>query len=190
MTASLADHHDRALTYVRTIIHGIDSEQWDWPTPCDDWTVRELVNHVVTGNYWASELMAGKTIEEVGDRLDGDILGIDPLAKYEDSAKLADHAFQEPGAMEKMAAVSYGPVPGEVYCGHRFVDTLVHGWDLAKATGQNTDLDPGLVDACLAVIEPQLEMLQGSGAFGDETIDVAADADPQTRLLAWTGRRA
>ena len=52
---------------------------------CDDWTVRELVNHVVSGNYWAFELAGGRTIEEVGDRLDGDVLGTDPLRAYDDS---------------------------------------------------------------------------------------------------------
>lgn len=189
MKATLADHHDRALTFTRNVIHAIDSEQWDWPTTCEEWSVRELVNHVVSGNFWAAEIMDGKTIEEVGDRLDGDLLGTEPLAAYEESAKLADHAFQESGAMEKPAAVSYGPVPGEVYCGHRFVDVLIHGWDLAKATGQSTDLDPGLVAACLAVLEPQLDMLGPSGMFGDETIPVPDDADPQTKLLAFTGRR-
>lgn len=188
MAASLADHHERALTFTRNVIHGIDSEQWDWPTPCEDWSVRELVNHLVSGNYWVGELMGGKTIDDVGDRLEGDLLGYDPLAKYEESAKIADHAFHEPGAMERVAAVSYGPVPGDIYCGHRFIDVLVHGWDLAKGTGQGTTLSPELVDAAIAVTEPQLELLRASGAYGTD-VEVPGGADPQTTLLAWTGRR-
>ncbi|MBI2169880.1 MAG: TIGR03086 family protein [Actinobacteria bacterium] len=188
MKPSLADLHDRALKATRNIVHEIANEEYDWPTPCGDWTVRELLNHVVSGNLWASELMAGKTIEEVGGRFDGDLLGFDPLAVYEESAKVADHAFQQSGAMERMAAVSYGPVSGEVYCGHRFVDVLIHGWDLAKATGQNTIIDPSLVDAAIAVMEPQLEMLRASGAFATD-VEVADDADPQTQLLAWSGRK-
>ena len=99
-------------------------------------TVRDLVNHVVSGNFWVDELMAGKTIEEVGDRLDGDVLGEDPVAAYDASAQVAAAAFKAEGAMERPAAVSYGPVPGEVYCGHRFIDVLIHGWDLAASTGQ------------------------------------------------------
>ena len=90
--------------------------------------------------------------------------------------------------MEKPCAVSYGPVPGSVYCGHRFVDVLVHGWDVASSTGQDTLLDPELVEACLAVVEPQLDMLVGSGAFGTP-LEVPDDAGPQTRLLAALGRR-
>jgi uncharacterized protein (TIGR03086 family) len=84
--------------------------------------------------------------------------------------------------------VSYEPVPGSVYAGHRFIDVLIHGWDLAVATHQNTRMDPGLVEACFAVLEPQLGQLQASGAFGTE-VAVPADADPQTRLLAVLGRK-
>jgi uncharacterized protein (TIGR03086 family) len=75
-----------------------------------------------------------------------------------------------------------------VYCGHRFLDVLIHGWDVATSTGQDTALDPELVEACIAVIEPQLDMLVGSGAFGTP-LEVPDDADSQTRLLAMLGRR-
>ena len=91
--------------------------------------------------------------------------------------------------MERPVAVSYGPVPGEVYAGHRFIDVLIHGWDLAKATGQDATLDPDLVEACWSVINPQMELLRGSGMFGDD-VEVSDDADSQTKLLATLGRRA
>jgi uncharacterized protein (TIGR03086 family) len=79
-------------------------------------------------------------------------------------------------------------VPGEVYCGHRFIDVLVHGWDVAVATGQDPALVPELVTACLAVVEPQAEMLAGSGAFHTDVV-AGPDAGEQTRLLALLGRR-
>ena len=101
---------------------------------------------------------------------------------------VAAAVFRAPGAMEAPCAVSYGPVPGEIYCGHRFLDVLVHGWDVAKSTGQDTTLDPELVEACLAVIEPQLDMLVGSGMFGT-AVETAEGADRQTQLLAVLGRR-
>ena len=87
--------------------------------------------------------MSGKTIDEVGDRYDGDVLGDDPSAAYDASARVAGDAFARPGAMEAPVAVSYGPVPGEIYAGHRFIDVLIHGWDLAVATGQDSTLDSG-----------------------------------------------
>jgi uncharacterized protein (TIGR03086 family) len=183
----LPEVHARALDVTRGFVAGIGDGQWDQESVCDGWTVRELVNHLVSGNDWAVELTAGKTIEEVGDRLDGDVLGDDPLAAYERSAVGASAAFRAPGAMEAPCAVSYGPVPGSVYCGHRFVDVLVHGWDIAASTGQSTALPPDLVDACIAVLEPQIDMLMASGLFG--TPRAWPDgADGETRLLGMLGR--
>jgi uncharacterized protein (TIGR03086 family) len=188
MSVDLLEVHARALQATRDLVAGVGDDQWSQVSDCEDWTVRELVNHVVTGNYWAGELADGKTIEEVGTRLDGDVLGDDPTAAYDDSAAVADAVFRRPGAMEAPCAVSYGPVPGSVYCGHRFLDVLVHGWDIAQSTGQDTTLDPDLVESLLEVLEPQIEGLQASGAFGTP-VEVPADAGPQTRLLALLGRR-
>jgi uncharacterized protein (TIGR03086 family) len=188
VSLDLPEVHARALEATRAYIAGVGADQWNDPTPCEGWDVRELVNHIVSGNYWADELGHGKTIEEVGNRLDGDVLGDDPVSAYDDSAARAAAVFREPGAMERQCAVSYGPVPGEIYAGHRFIDVLVHGWDVAKATNQDTTLDPDLVDACLAVVEPQAEMLAGSGAFATG-VTAPPTASPQARLLAMLGRR-
>ena len=187
MDVDLPEVHARSLDVTRRTIAGVGSDQWDLTSVCDDWSVRELVNHIVTGNYWAFELGGGKAIEEVGDALDGDVLGTDPLRAYDDSSLVAAAVFREPDAMERPCAVSYGPVTGSVYCGHRFIDVLVHGWDVAKSTDQDTTLDAALVAACWAVVEPQLDELGGSGAFGT-TVKLPDDADPPARLLAALGR--
>jgi uncharacterized protein (TIGR03086 family) len=79
----IAELHSRALDATRGVIAGVRQGQWAAPTPCQGWDVRALVNHVVAGNLWAAELAAGKTISEVGDHLDGDLLGADPQAGYE-----------------------------------------------------------------------------------------------------------
>jgi uncharacterized protein (TIGR03086 family) len=184
----LPELHERALQATGTLVDAVKADQLGDPTPDDEWDVRTLLNHVVSGNFWVGELVAGKTIEEVGDKLDGDVLGDDHAEAYRRSADVAAAAFKQPGAMERPVAVSYGPVPGEIYAGHRFIDVLIHGWDLAKGTGQDTALDPELVAACWEVVEPQLSMLAGSGAFGT-TVEVPDDAPLQTKLLAALGRR-
>ena len=188
MSVDLPEVHARALDSARHAVAGVGDAQWDVVSDCEDWTVRELVNHIVTGNYWAAELGSGLTIEQVGDRLDGDVLGTDPLRAYDDSSIVAAAVFREPGAMERPCAVSYGPVPGSVYCGHRFLDVLVHGWDVAISTGQDTKLDVELVEACLEVIEPQIDALTASGAFGTQ-LEVPEGSSPQTKLLGLLGRQ-
>jgi uncharacterized protein (TIGR03086 family) len=187
MSVDLPEVHARALQSARSAVAGVTDDQWAEVSDCDGWTVRELVNHIVSGNYWAAELADGKSIDDVGSGLDGDLLGADATAAYDASAAAADAAFRAPGAMEAPCAVSYGPVPGEVYCGHRFLDVLVHGWDVARSTGQDTTLDPGLVEACFEVLEPQQDMLLGSGMFGTVQA-VPSGAGRQTQLLAVLGR--
>ncbi len=189
MALDLPAEHGRALAATRLVVAGIGDDQWSLPTVCAEWNVRELVNHIVTGNFWAAELGAGKTIGEVGDRFDGDVLGDDPLATYDSSAAAAAAVFSAPGAMAAPCAVSYGPVPGEVYAGHRLLDVLIHGWDVASATGQDTRLDPGLVEACWMVVQPQADMLVASGMFATG-VEAPPAADRETQLLALLGRKA
>ena len=182
--------HRRALDQVYPLVAAIHPRQWPDRTPCTDWSVRDLLNHVVSENLWVPELVAGKTIPEVGSRFDGDVLGRDPLTAFRASAKAAAAAFESPGALSRPVAISYGPVPGSVLAGHRLLDVVVHGWDLATATGQSNHLDPEVVQAVWElVVEPERRGLRESGVFGEE-VPVPADADLQTRLLGVLGRRA
>jgi uncharacterized protein (TIGR03086 family) len=185
---TVADWHTLALDRTGRLVAAIPADRWQAATPCAGWDVRALVNHLVSGNWWAAKLGAGATIEQVGDRLDGDRLGCDPVAAYAASAEAASDVFHRPGALQAPCAVSYGPVPGLVYAGHRFIDVLIHGWDLALATGQDRALDDDLAKACCKVTEPQIDMLRASGSFG-EGLPVAPEASAQVRLLAMLGRR-
>jgi uncharacterized protein (TIGR03086 family) len=188
MSVNLPEVHARAvLETTRAFVAGIGPDQWARPSTCEGWDVRTLANHLVSGNFWVAPLVEGQSIAEVGDRLDGDLLGADPLAAYDASAAQAAEAFRVPDALDRMVAVSYGPVPGSVYCGHRFLDVLIHGWDLAESTGQDTNLPADLVEACWEVVTPQRELLEGSGMFGTE-VNLSAGADRQSQLLAVLGR--
>ena len=184
----IAELHAQALDVTGRIVAGIPAGRWHAATPCAGWDVRALVNHLVSGNLWAAELAAGARIDDAGGRLDGDLLGSDPAASYAESATSAAAAFRRPGALDAPCAVSYGPVPGSVYAGHRFIDVFIHGWDLAAATGQDTTLDAGLLEACQKILEPQLDAFREAGAFGGE-VDVPPGASAQARFLARLGRR-
>ena len=179
--------HAEALEVTGRYVEAVSADRLHDPTPCDGWDVHALLNHLVAGNWWAAELAAGRTIPDVGDRFDGDLVGDDPQGAYRASAAAAAEVFRRPGALDRPCAVSYGPVPGAVYCGHRFIDVLVHGWDLAVAIGADPALPAHLVDACWEVVTPQAELLAGSGMFAPAR-PVPFDADAQVRLLALLGR--
>lgn len=181
--------HERALHATGRIVDGVAADGWHAATPCADWDARGLVNHLVAGNLWAAELAAGGTIQGVGSRLDGDLLGDNPAAAYAASASQAAAVFRRPGALDAPCAVSYGPVPGSVYAGHRFLDVLVHGWYLAAASGQDYEMDPDLMEACQQIIEPQLDAFRSAGALA-QPVAVPADASAQIRFLAMLGRTA
>jgi uncharacterized protein (TIGR03086 family) len=187
--AALPGLHRRALEQTRGFVAAIGDDQWHDATPCTEWDVRTLVNHIVAENLWVEALDGGATIDSVGDLLDGDILGDDPVAAYDASATASQRVFDRDGAMDQTFHLSYADAPGSLYAAHRFLDVLIHGWDVAEATGQDTTLDPDLVAACLVDVEPQADAIAASRVFGTP-VPVAPGADPQTRLLALLGREA
>ena len=120
------------------------------------------VNHIVTGNYWAFELAGGKTIEDVGTALDGDVLGTDPLRLRRLVAGGGGGVPRAGRAGPSLRGV-VRPVPGSVCTAGTASSTCWSTDDVAASTGQDTRLDPELVAACWAVVEPQLDELGGSG---------------------------
>jgi uncharacterized protein (TIGR03086 family) len=186
VAVDLLDYHQRAGEATRVILTRIRSDQWLAPTNCD-MDVRTLVNHLVTGHYWAAALVQGETIADVGDRFDRDMLGTDPVAAYDRALAAAQAAFSRPGALGRTCILSYGEVSVALYCSHRVLDTFIHGWDLARATEQDDTLDPSLVEGTYAMFAPHAAEFEASPAFGPP-LRVPADSDMQTRLLAMLGR--
>lgn len=161
--------------------------QWDRPTPCAEWSVHDLVNHLVREQLWAPELLAGCTVDQVGDRFDGDQLGDDPLHSWVLAAGAAREAWIAPGALDKPVQLSAGETPAEEYGWQMTTDLAVHAWDLARALGVDERIDPGLAEAVLAYVEPNADEWTASGLFAPP-VPVPPDADAQTRLLALLGR--
>ena len=165
---------------------GIHDDQWSSATPCTDWSVRDLVNHVVSEELWTVPLVHGSTIAEVGDRFDGDVLGDDPLTTCHRAAVEAAVAGDEiaPGAKVHL---SYGDEDADEYLHQLAADHLVHGWDLAVATGGDAHLDPELVQEVATWFAGREDAYRAAGAIGPH---VTASGDPQTDLLAAFGRDA
>jgi len=137
---------------------------------------------------WIPSLVAGKTIAEVGDQFDGDVLGSDPVATFTKAAADVQAAITPPGALDGIVHLSFGDFPGHDYLGQVTSDVVIHTWDLAKGADANDRLDAELVDAVYEFMAPQADMLAGSGVFGTP-VEVGADADTQAKLLGLTGRQ-
>jgi uncharacterized protein (TIGR03086 family) len=177
-----------AAGFGRCVAAVTDANMHD-PTPCTDWDVRQLVNHLVNENRWVPPLLEGQTIADVGDRFDGDLVGDDPDATWADAVAGASAAVSEPGVLERTVHVSFGDISGAEYLSQIVSDHVIHGWDLARAVGADEALDPELVQFVYDFMAPQVDQWRAAGVFGP-AVDVPADADLATRLLAITGRRA
>lgn len=162
-------------------------DQWSAPTPCADWDVRALVNHIVYEQRWSVPLFAGATIAEVGDRFEGDLLGGNPIVTAAEAAKDASVAVSEPSVLERTVHLSFGDTPAEEYVYQLFADHLVHGWDLAVGIDADRTIDPEAVRACLAWFSDREDLYRGSGVIGP-AVDVPADASDQDRLIGAFGR--
>ena len=108
-------------------VDGVGADQWNLPTPCTEWDVRALVNHVVGEERWTRPLLEGMTIAEVGDRFDGDLLGDDPPGAGRQAAADSTAAVDELLAGIDKVHLSYGDEdPGE-YVRQLCADHLIHG---------------------------------------------------------------
>jgi len=189
VNATALDLHRRAAAVFGMLVHYVRDDQWEAPTPCAEWDVHALVNHVVGENRWVPLLFAGRTVADVGDLLDGDLLRPDPQTAWDDSLAAADRAISQNGAMVQTVQLSVGDVSGEEYVTQLVADLVVHAWDLARAIGGNETLDASLVRAAAAWFSGVAELAHQAGIVGPP-VPVPDTADPQTKLLAAFGRDA
>ncbi|UOX92367.1 TIGR03086 family metal-binding protein [Amycolatopsis sp. FBCC-B4732] len=129
------EHHLRA----------VPSAAWGAPTPCSEWDVRALVNHMTRGNLNYVGLLAGATREEFLAARDADALGDDPVTAFTESVRVCAEAFAAPDALDRVVDYPLGELTGRRALAVRTTDSTVHTWDLARALGADETLDPGLV---------------------------------------------
>lgn len=170
------------------LIDSVTAGHWGDATPCSDWDLRALVNHLTSEQLWAPHLLAGETIEQVGDRYDGDVLGDDPKGRWRAAVAGSVAAFSEPGAVDRTVQLSYGPESVREYLTQMLTDAAVHGWDVAVALGADDEMDPETATLLLDHWRTREHVVRASGLFGG-VVEVDEGADDQTRLLALLGRR-
>ena len=178
--------HERTVAEWTRLVESVEADQWQQPTPCSEWSVRDLVNHVVAEDLWTAPLLQGSTIEEVGDRFDGDLLGDDPVARAGAAAAVAVAAVADRLPRGGTVHLSYGEEHLDEYVYQLAADHLVHGWDLAVATGTDGTFDPELVGAIAGWYADREDVYRLAGAVAPRPAESGDDALSQ--LVAAFGR--
>jgi len=156
---------------------------------CTEWTVRDVLNHVVSEQFWVPHLLAGETLAEVGHRYDGDVLGTDPLAAWTSASTAARRAWLEPGATGRQVHLSFGQAEAAEYGWQLTGDLAVHGWDIAVGIGAPQQIRDDLAEQLITRFAPQLDMWQLIGLF-NPPVPIPDTAHAADRLVALMGRRA
>ncbi len=181
--------HARALAQTEWIVAAVGQDQLGLPTPCPEYDVRTLLSHMVGGQ---------NRIATVGEGGDG--LAVVPpadgvpddgwLAAFRAAAGRARTAWADDAELDALVEVPWGKVPGRIAVSGYVMEILTHGWDLARATGQPTELDPELASWVLAVARQILPPEPRGGEIPfDPPVPVPPDAGPYAQLAAWLGRQ-
>ena len=171
----LLDQYERASDWAASKVKAA-SKELDAPTPCDKWDVRTLLNHVIDTQQFFVNTARGQDASPPAPDPPS-LIGDDPMAAFDRAREETLTTFSEPGVIEKT-----GPSLGVA-----FSDLLLHGWDLAKAAGQDTTMPDGLAQAAYDTIHGKFTDEQRKGLFKPE-VKVAKNASAQEKLLAYTGR--
>ena len=167
----------------------VGADQWDLPTPCPNWSVRELVTHLVRGNTMADLLLQGTSREDTLAAMAEPVSG-DLTVAFDDSAQRQQRAFEEPGSLERTCHHPVGDIHGSQLLGFRIGDMALHAWDLARAIGADETLDPDVVGAMWEALSPMAPFIGETGFFGaGPSGTLSEDAPLQLRVLDLSGRR-
>ncbi len=165
-----------------SLADGVTPAQWSAPTPCSEWDVRALVNHLAMGNLLFAAALSELPPPDFADYLSGD-----PSAELRRSSEALLNAFDIPAVMSKTVKVPFGEVPGAVAMHLRMVEGLVHGWDLATATGQQAEFPEEFAGTALVFTRNAIGAVPRGQQFADEQ-PVSADTPALEQLAALLGR--
>jgi uncharacterized protein (TIGR03086 family) len=175
---------EKATQHASKAVHGIKADQLNKQTPCSDFDVRALLNHVLGG------LEMLRTGAEGGDAKmpEGDQFGADPGKEYDERAAKLIETIKQPGTLEKTWKMPFAEMPGQMMASIAFVEHVTHGWDLAKATGQDTTIPDDLIAECRSVVEPMDAMWRMDGVLKAK-VEVPDGASETDRYAGFMGRQ-
>ena len=180
MTQQQADPvqiYEAATSHARKLIASVKPEQMTQPTPCADWDVAALLNHIVSAQANMAGTVSGGQVAA----------GQTPLESFDAAASAMLQAVRAPGGLDKQVQGRQGEVPARQLLSGACMDLTVHTWDLAKATGQETTLDPKTVEFVFPIVEG-ISKRGPSPAFA-APVDRPSGGSLQDRMIALSGRQ-
>lgn len=177
----------QALEQATATFKWVEERHFKNSTPCTEWNTKALMNHMLYELSWVPDMLAGKTIAQVGKKYDGDLLGKDHLASWQKAADKAIKAVNK-AKLDKKVHLSYGDVSADRYINEVGADLLIHSWDLDQSIYCSLVLESSLAKVVYDNIYPRRQEYASSGLFGTP-FDVDQGARLQVRLLALVGRR-
>jgi uncharacterized protein (TIGR03086 family) len=167
------------------VIAGVRPDQLDLPTPCSEWDVRALVNHLVGGHFYFTAALRGQQMD--ANATPPDFAANNPAGTFAQASGEMLKAWREPGAMDRTVQTMVGAMPAVVLIGMWTNDNVVHAWDLARATGQDESLDPELATQMLGMVQG-IDLPRGEGAPFKHPQPCPPEAIPEQQLAAYMGR--
>ena len=183
--------HKRALDETARLVDAVRLDQMGLPTPCSDWDMQALLAHLVGGNIRYAGVTRGEPIQSAPTRGAGsslELLGDDPAGAYRRSAAAVDAAWRDPALLDRTFALPIGVLPGRAALTLHLVETVVHGWDVARATGQRPAFAPDVVRAAMQFTQAGAPGDRPPGAAFAPPVPVADDLPEIDRLAAFLGR--
>jgi uncharacterized protein (TIGR03086 family) len=170
------------------VVANVTADQFANSTPCENFDARALINHLCVGNHFMATLAEGGSGAPQADK---DFVGADHAAAYEASRQAAVASFDRPGILEQTFHFPFGDMPGMQAAGLGILETVVHRWDLATATGQDPDIDPMVATMMLegAKMSMAPEFRSENGDPFGHPVEVPDDASPVDKLAAFMGRK-
>ena len=178
----------RVLDRTNEVVDGVDASQLGNATPCSEWDVRAVINHIAGGATMFAECVEGPVPDtRLGELMGGDNLGDDFKGNYRTAVDRARAAFAEPGVLEKIVTLPFGEMPAGVALNIAIMDVMTHAVDIATATGQTIDDDEILTTALEVGRQLITDDFRAPGVFDPEQ-PASPDATAAEKLLAFAGR--
>jgi uncharacterized protein (TIGR03086 family) len=164
-------------------------EQREATTPCDEWNVARLLDHLLDGQAIFAAGAAGAVVGPPS----GDpprLVGSDPAGQYEAARQATIACYSQPGVLTGMVNTPFGPMPAAQFLGIAICDQLIHGWDLARGTNQDPTMPADLAAAAWQMLSGRIsDANRGPGKNFKMAVPVPEDASFQAKLLGYTGRQ-